>query len=199
MTDWGVLFFWACLSCPEIGISTSLQRSTCWSHCVLSERFRTRSDTNNDMCPHFRQRQTSKALVFILTHRVEHIFTMNFNSNLNDSASSLCTSFHDSLNQSQFRLDSPAVSTWRKSMINENSVPPQARPVSPSLERLTSDLRLTNDLSLSPWENKANLSFSELSLRDTEGLTPQIAVAKVAWSIKRNTCYPTSAVEVWIH
>eukprot|EP00545_Synedropsis_sp_CCMP1620_P002038 CAMPEP_0119013828 /NCGR_PEP_ID=MMETSP1176-20130426/9063_1 /TAXON_ID=265551 /ORGANISM="Synedropsis recta cf, Strain CCMP1620" /LENGTH=103 /DNA_ID=CAMNT_0006966947 /DNA_START=60 /DNA_END=371 /DNA_ORIENTATION=+ len=103
---------------------------------------------------------------------------MNFSDNFNDSANSITMSFQESMDQSQFRLDSPCVSSYRRNVMNENPVPVNTAPVSPALERLTLNLRL------SPWENKANNdlnnSLSRFSLRDTEGLTPQITSAKVA-------------------
>lgn len=80
------------------------------------------------------------------------------------------------MEQSQFRVDSPSISIYRTNVENENTFPVSA-PVSPGLERLTLNLRL------SPWENKAYVDLSSLSrnrsLHD-DSLKPQITVAKGA-------------------
>jgi hypothetical protein len=127
------------------------------------------------------QQHTTFELHFLISNKEQQqAFTMNLNSNLNDSTNSITMSFHQSLEQSQFRVDSPSICSYRNNVMNENPVPiaPSSAPVSPALERLTLNLRL------SPWENQAkndlNSSLSRFSLRDTEGLTPQISIAKVA-------------------
>jgi hypothetical protein len=80
------------------------------------------------------------------------------------------------MEQSQFRVDSPSISNYRTNVDNENPFPVSA-PVSPALERLTLNLRLRQ------WENKAYADLSSLSsgrsLRE-DSLTPQITTAKGA-------------------
>jgi hypothetical protein len=98
---------------------------------------------------------------------------MNFSNNFNEPAYALHTSFRDSLEQSQLRVDSPSISAYRRHVVNENPVPEMPAPISPTLEKLTLDLRL------SPWENKANMAMSQVSLRGQE-LRPRFATAKVA-------------------
>ena len=104
-------------------------------------------------------------------------FTMNFDSYASNSSGSLSMSFHDSIEQSQFRIDSPSIATHRANVTRENPVPVTYTPASPAIARPTYNLRL------SPWENRACIdmpSFSSgLALRD-DYLTVQIAIAKNA-------------------
>jgi hypothetical protein len=80
------------------------------------------------------------------------------------------------MEQSQFRVDSPSISNYRTNVENENNFP-VSTPVSPALERLTINLRL------SPWENKACIDLSSLSRNQyfqDDSMTPQITIAKGA-------------------
>lgn len=104
--------------------------------------------------------------------------TMNFDSYPNNSPSFLSMSFHDSIEQSQFRIDPPSLAKHRTSFRNENPVPATCNPVTPPTSRSTYNIQL------SPWENKACIeapSFSSgLSMRD-DYLTIQLTTAKGAW------------------
>lgn len=91
--------------------------------------------------------------------------TMNFDSYTNNSSSSLSTSFHDSIDQFQFRTDSPSIAKHsRTNARSENPVPVPYSPVSPAFARST------HNLQLSPRENRGRIempSFSSgLALRD---------------------------------
>ena len=81
------------------------------------------------------------------------------------------------MEQSQFRVVSPSISTYRRNVVNENPVP-LATSVSPALEKLTHNLRD------SLWENEANIarlpSFARgLSMREEERM-PQTNIARGA-------------------
>mmetsp|Transcript_22044 Transcript_22044/g.32573 ORF Transcript_22044/g.32573 Transcript_22044/m.32573 type:complete len:105 (-) Transcript_22044:249-563(-) len=104
---------------------------------------------------------------------------MNLNSNINHSCSSIPTYFNHAMEQSHLRADSRSISIFRKLVVNENPVP---EPQHISQIFPTPDKAMM-DLSLNPWENKAesepHSSQQRLSFQD-QPLTSQINIAKVA-------------------
>jgi hypothetical protein len=112
------------------------------------------------------------------------LLTMNFDSYPNNSPGCLSMRLHDSIEQSEFRIDPPSLAKHRTNSKNENPVPPTYAPFSPPTSRST------HNLHLSPWDNKASIetpSFSRGLAMRVDYLTIQLPFAKGAWMM---TTYP---------
>mmetsp|Transcript_27706 Transcript_27706/g.41937 ORF Transcript_27706/g.41937 Transcript_27706/m.41937 type:complete len:105 (-) Transcript_27706:281-595(-) len=104
---------------------------------------------------------------------------MNFNSNINQSYSSMEPCFHHSMEQSHLRVESPSLSIFRKFVVNENPVPePQRRN-----EIISTHEKAMMNLSLNQWEGQSEPgrhSSQQRLMLPNQRFKLQISIAKVA-------------------